>query len=115
MNIKEFKRPENFDWYDDYLQSDISVMLPCFLFEWNFDYGEEILLPLEDGRIRRFHDIWPNDLRYDFHDRYLRLNHSGNRGNNKTLFFKQRPILSVQSISVPVPFRNPVFAINLFH
>lgn len=81
-NIKEFKRPENFDWYDDYLQSDISVMLPCFLFEWSFDYGEEIVLPLEDGRIRRFHDIWPNDLRYDFHDRYLRLDHSGNRGNN---------------------------------
>ena len=84
-NIKEFKRPENFDWYDDYLKSDINVSSfarPCFLFEWNFDYGEEILLPLEDGRIRRFHDIWPNDLRYDFHDRYLRLNHSGNRGNN---------------------------------
>ena len=77
-NIKEFKRPGNFDWYDDYLQSDICVMLPCFLFEWSFDYGEEIVLPLEDGRIRAFHDIWPNFLGYDFHDRYLRLDHNGN-------------------------------------
>ena len=71
-NIKELKRPENFDWYDDYLQSDISVMLPCFLFEWSFDYGEEMVLPLEDGRILAFHDIWPNDYSYNFHDRYLR-------------------------------------------
>ena len=85
-NIKEFKRPENFDWYDDYLQSDISVMLPCFLFEWSFDYGEEIVLPLEDGRILAFHDIWPNDLGYDFHDRYLRLDHNGNLGDCKGLW-----------------------------
>ena len=89
-NIKEFKRPENFDWYDDYLKSDINVSSfarPCFLFEWSFDYGEEIVLPLDDGRFYAFHDIWPNELGYDFHDRYLRFNHNGNLGDMNGLWW----------------------------
>ena len=89
-NIKEFKRPENFDWYDDYLKSDINVSSfarPCFLFEWSFDYDEEIVLPLDDGRFYAFHDIWPNGLGYDFHDRYLRFNHNGNLGDMNGLWW----------------------------
>ena len=107
-NIKEFKRPENFDWYDDYLKSDINVSSfarPCFLFEWSFDYDEEIVLPLDDGRFYAFHDIWPNELGYDFHDRYLRFNHNGNLGDMNGLWWLSTDGRESQFFTVAVNFK----------